>query len=110
MFRRAAVQGVELSQLGYKIVIEVIGRGQPLDRVKFLTCSANGSRARVYIDYLRHLVRLRLAKLPGGPRAEHVAAESAVQPAGHEPLPCHRHRGGHRLELLPEFQVELAGS
>jgi dolichol-phosphate mannosyltransferase len=70
MFRRAAVQGVELSPLGYKILIEVIGRGQCrwIGEVPYVFRERVEGESKVskkvYIDYLRHLVRLRLAKLP----------------------------------------------
>ena len=70
MFRRAAIHGVELSPLGYKILIEVIGRGQcrwigevPYVFRERVEGESKVSR-KVYIDYLRHLLRLRLAKLP----------------------------------------------
>jgi dolichol-phosphate mannosyltransferase len=70
MVRRDALTGVELSPLGYKILIEVIGRG----RIKWVSEVGYVFRERVageskvssalYIDYLRHLVRLRLSTLP----------------------------------------------
>ncbi len=70
MVRRSVIQGVELSPLGYKILIEVIGRGQcrwigevPYVFRERVEGESKVSR-KVYIDYLRHLVRLRLAKLP----------------------------------------------
>ena len=70
MVRRSAIAGAELSPLGYKILIEVLGR------VRIRTVSEVGYvfrerlageskvTARLYVDYLRHLVRLRLATLP----------------------------------------------
>jgi dolichol-phosphate mannosyltransferase len=70
MVRRSALAGVPLSPLGYKILIEVIGRG----RIKwvgevgyvFREREAGESKVtwRLYVDYLRHLVRLRLSTLP----------------------------------------------
>lgn len=70
MIRRSALGGVALSPLGYKILIEVIGRG----RIKWVsevgyvfrerTAGESKVTWKLYIEYLRHLVRLRLATLP----------------------------------------------
>jgi dolichol-phosphate mannosyltransferase len=67
MVRRAAIAGVTLHPLGYKILVEVIGRG----RVRWIAEVGYVFRERVegeskvtwrvYIDYLRHLLRLRLS-------------------------------------------------
>jgi len=70
MIRRSAIEGVELSPLGYKILIEVLARGRfPwIGEVPytFHERAQGGSKAtaRVYLDYLRHLVRLRTSSLP----------------------------------------------
>jgi dolichol-phosphate mannosyltransferase len=71
MVRRTAIQGVELNPLGYKILIEVIGRGQCrwIGEVPYLfrervEGTSKVSR-KVYFEYLQHLLRLRLAKLQG---------------------------------------------
>lgn len=70
MIRRTAIEGVELSPLGYKILIEVLARGSfPwIGEVPYVfhERSQGGSKAnaRVYFDYLRHLLRLRLSGLP----------------------------------------------
>src|SRR5437899_5513433 len=78
MVRRSAIAGAELSPLGYKILIEVIGRGR-IDRIAevgyvFRERTAGQSKvtAKVYVEYVRHLVRLRLALLP--PRFAKFAA------------------------------------
>jgi dolichol-phosphate mannosyltransferase len=70
MIRRSAIEGVELNPLGYKILIEVIARGRfpwvgEMPYV-FRERVRGGSKAtvRVYIDYLRHLLRLRFSPLP----------------------------------------------
>jgi dolichol-phosphate mannosyltransferase len=70
MFRRASIAGVELNPVGYKILIEVLGRGR-MNRVAevgyvFRERAHGESKvtARVYVEYLRHLLRLRLATLP----------------------------------------------
>jgi dolichol-phosphate mannosyltransferase len=70
MVRRAAIAGAEMSPLGYKILIEVLGRGRIRTVAEvgyvFRERLAGESKvtARLYVDYLRHLVRLRLATLP----------------------------------------------
>jgi dolichol-phosphate mannosyltransferase len=70
MVRRAAVAGRRLSPLGYKILLEVIGRGG-IGRIAevgyvFRERAQGESKVtwRLYVDYLRHLGRLRLATLP----------------------------------------------
>ncbi|MGO9512650.1 MAG: glycosyltransferase [Steroidobacteraceae bacterium] len=70
MIRRSAIQGVELNPLGYKILIEVLARGKVpwVGEVPYVfqerTQGGSKATARVYLDYLRHLLRLRLAALP----------------------------------------------
>jgi dolichol-phosphate mannosyltransferase len=70
MLRRSAIEGVELNPLGYKILIEVIARGRfPwIGEVPYVFSERvrGGSKAnvRVYLDYLRHLLRLRFSPLP----------------------------------------------
>jgi len=69
MVKRAAIADVAMHPLGYKILVEVIGRG----RVRWIAEVGYVFRERhlgeskvtwrVYIDYLRHLVRLRLDAL-----------------------------------------------
>ena len=70
MLRRAAIADVELDPLGYKILIEVVARG----RVGWIGEAGYVFRERVlgsskvstsvYVDYLRHLLKLRWALLP----------------------------------------------
>jgi len=70
MVRRAAIAGVEMSPLGYKILLEVLGRGRigAVAEVGYVfrerLAGESKVTARLYLDYLRHLVRLRLATLP----------------------------------------------
>jgi dolichol-phosphate mannosyltransferase len=78
MVRRSAISDAELSPLGYKILIEVLGRGR-IGRIAevgyvFRERTAGESKvtARLYLQYLRHLLRLRLALLP--PRFAKFAA------------------------------------
>jgi dolichol-phosphate mannosyltransferase len=70
MFRREAIEGIELSPLGYKILIEVVARG----RIRWIGETGYVFRERtegeskvtgaLYYQYLRHLLRLRWATLP----------------------------------------------
>jgi len=70
MLRRRGIQGVTLSPLGYKILIEVMGRGQfrNIAEVGYVFQERNAGESKVtwhlYVQYLAHLVRLRLATLP----------------------------------------------
>ncbi|MGZ6126019.1 MAG: glycosyltransferase [Myxococcales bacterium] len=78
MVRRAAIAGVTLSPLGYKILIEVLGRGRigQIGEVGYVfrerTAGESKVTTKVYFEYLRHLLRLRLALLP--PRFPRFAA------------------------------------
>ena len=66
MVRRSAISGVELSPLGYKILLEVIGRGRvgSIAEVGYVFRERVEGESKVtwrlYLEYLRHLVRLRL--------------------------------------------------
>jgi dolichol-phosphate mannosyltransferase len=70
MVRRSAIADAEMSSLGYKILLEVLGRGRVRSIAEtgyvFRERTAGESKvtARLYLDYLRHLVRLRVARLP----------------------------------------------
>jgi dolichol-phosphate mannosyltransferase len=65
LVRRSAIESVEMRPAGYKILIEVLGRG----RVRWISeagyvfreraAGASKATAAVYLDYLVHLVRLR---------------------------------------------------
>jgi dolichol-phosphate mannosyltransferase len=72
MIRRTAVQNVELNPLGYKILIEVLGRGRIrwIGEVPYVfqerTQGESKVTGRVYVDYFRHLLRLRISALPFG--------------------------------------------
>jgi dolichol-phosphate mannosyltransferase len=69
MLRRSAISNVELSPLGYKILIEVIARGraQQVSEVGYVFRERVAGESKVswrlYLEYLRHLVRLRLSTL-----------------------------------------------
>jgi dolichol-phosphate mannosyltransferase len=70
MLRRTAIQGIELNPLGYKILIEVLGRGRFrwIGEVPYVfqerTRGESKVTGRVYVDYFRHLLRLRISTLP----------------------------------------------
>jgi dolichol-phosphate mannosyltransferase len=70
MVRRSAIQGVDLHPLGYKILIEVLGRGQCrwIGEVPYVFRERDQGESKVtrtvYLDYLRHLLRLRFSTLP----------------------------------------------
>jgi len=69
MVKRAAIADVAMHPLGYKILVEVIGRGRVrwIAEVGYVFRERHQGESkvtwRVYIDYLRHLVRLRLDAL-----------------------------------------------
>jgi dolichol-phosphate mannosyltransferase len=66
MIRRDAIGDAVMSPLGYKILIEVIGRGRikTIREVGYVFRERTEGESKVtwrlYIEYLRHLVRLRL--------------------------------------------------
>jgi dolichol-phosphate mannosyltransferase len=68
--RRSAIQEIELNPLGYKILIEVLGRGRIgwIGEVPYVfkerVQGESKVTRKVYIDYLRHLLRLRVSTLP----------------------------------------------
>ena len=65
MVRRSAIAGYSLNPLGYKILLEVIGRGdiQEIAEVGYVFQERASGESKVtwkqYIDYLGHLARLR---------------------------------------------------
>jgi dolichol-phosphate mannosyltransferase len=68
--KREAISGVTLNPLGYKILLEVVGRGR-IGRVAEVgyvfrerVVGASKVTSKVYFEYLGHLVRLRFATLP----------------------------------------------
>jgi len=72
MVRRSAIADATLNPVGYKILIEVIGRGKvdQLAEVGYVFCERKEGESKVtwkqYIDYIHHLVRLRLSTGPVG--------------------------------------------
>ena len=79
LVRREAVAGQELHPVGYKILLEVLARGD-IRRVAetpyvFLERERGESKVRPlhYLDYLRHLMRLRLLPLRSQALARYLA-------------------------------------
>ena len=70
MVRRGCIAGRTLSPLGYKILIEVIARGRVpwIGEVGYVFQERQEGESKVtakqYVDYIRHLVRLRLSLGP----------------------------------------------
>ncbi|HEY9863846.1 MAG TPA: glycosyltransferase [Candidatus Obscuribacterales bacterium] len=70
MVRREAIAGKTLDPIGYKILIEVLGRGQIrwVGEVGYVFQERLEGESKVtwkqYIEYLQHLVKLRLARWP----------------------------------------------
>jgi dolichol-phosphate mannosyltransferase len=70
MVRRSAIAGHEMNPLGYKILIEVLGRGNVrwIAEVPYVfrerTQGESKVTWRLYVEYLRHLFRLRMSRIP----------------------------------------------
>ncbi|MEB3309766.1 MAG: glycosyltransferase [Snowella sp.] len=67
MVRRQAIAGIELSPVGYKILIEVTARGRIrwIGEVGYVFRERQAGESKVtwkqYLEYLQHLLRLRLS-------------------------------------------------
>lgn len=67
MLRRSAIAGQTLSPVGYKILLEVIGRGnvETIAEVGYVFQERLAGESKVtwkqYVEYLRHLTRLRFS-------------------------------------------------
>jgi dolichol-phosphate mannosyltransferase len=72
MVRRSAIADRQMHPLGYKILLEVIGRGRigRVAEVGYIFQERNEGESKVtwkqYVDYLHHLTRLRLDLWPFG--------------------------------------------
>jgi dolichol-phosphate mannosyltransferase len=72
MVRRSCIAGKTLNPAGYKILIEVLGRGDIrwIGEVAYVFQERQEGESKVtwkqYIEYLRHLLRLRFARWPMG--------------------------------------------
>ncbi|MBD2440676.1 glycosyltransferase [Nostoc sp. FACHB-110] len=67
MVRRDCIAGVTLNPVGYKILLEVIGRGsiERIAEVGYVFCERQEGESKVtwkqYVEYIHHLLRLRLS-------------------------------------------------
>lgn len=67
MVRRRAIAGAILNPVGYKILLEIIGRGKvrEIAEVGYVFCERKEGESKVtwkqYVEYLHHLLRLRLS-------------------------------------------------
>ncbi|MBR8837202.1 MAG: glycosyltransferase [Stigonema ocellatum SAG 48.90 = DSM 106950] len=67
MVRRSCIVGLTLYPVGYKILLEVIGRGNvdQIAEVGYVFCERKEGESKVswkqYVEYIYHLLRLRLA-------------------------------------------------
>ncbi|MFN6571357.1 glycosyltransferase [Dendronalium sp. ChiSLP03b] len=67
MVRRSAIANATLNPVGYKILLEVIGRGKvrEITEVGYVFCERKEGESKVtwkqYVEYIHHLVRLRLS-------------------------------------------------
>lgn len=67
MVRRHSILGVTLNPVGYKILLEVIARGniKNISEVGYVFCERKDGESKVtwkqYLQYLHHLIRLRLS-------------------------------------------------
>lgn len=72
LVRRRCLRDRPLSPLGYKILIEVVGRGRigPIAEVGYVFQERTEGESKVtrkqYVDYIRHLLRLRCDRWPIG--------------------------------------------
>jgi dolichol-phosphate mannosyltransferase len=70
LVRREAISGVTMNPLGYKILIEVLGRGKIkwISEVGYVFQERQEGESKVtskqYIEYIQHLLRLRLSLWP----------------------------------------------
>lgn len=72
LLRRKAISNATLNPIGYKILLEVIGRGQiqQIAEIGYVFCERREGESKVtwkqYQDYIHHLLRLRFAKIKMG--------------------------------------------
>ena len=69
MIRRDTVQGIAMNPLGYKILVELLARCRPrrVAEIPYVFRERAAGKSKltpaIYANYLRHLLRLRLARL-----------------------------------------------
>lgn len=68
ILRRTCIAGITLNPVGYKILLEVIGRGKinEITEVGYVFCERQEGESKVtwkqYVEYLHHLIRLRFSR------------------------------------------------
>ncbi|MEA5597065.1 glycosyltransferase [Rivularia sp. UHCC 0363] len=67
MVRRSCVEDIIFNPIGYKILLEVLGRGKvnKIAEIGYVFCERQDGESKVswkhYLDYIRHLLRLRFS-------------------------------------------------
>ena len=67
MVRRNCVENITFNPIGYKILLEVLGRGRvnKIAEIGYVFCERQDGESKVswkhYLDYIRHLLRLRFS-------------------------------------------------
>ncbi|MEO1429806.1 MAG: glycosyltransferase [Cyanobacteria bacterium J06632_19] len=67
MVRRSCLENITFNPIGYKILLEVLGRGKvdEIAEVGYVFCERQDGESKVswkhYLDYIRHLLRLRFS-------------------------------------------------
>ncbi|MEM1395474.1 MAG: glycosyltransferase [Cyanobacteria bacterium P01_D01_bin.116] len=67
MVRRSCLDDISFNPIGYKILLEVLGRGrvEEIAEVGYVFCERQDGESKVswkhYLDYIRHLIRLRFS-------------------------------------------------
>ncbi|MBV6626377.1 MAG: glycosyltransferase [Rivularia sp. (in: Bacteria)] len=67
MVRRSCLEDITFNPIGYKILLEVLGRGkvEEIAEVGYVFCERQDGESKVswrhYLDYIRHLLRLRFS-------------------------------------------------
>ncbi len=67
MVRRSCIEDIAFNPIGYKILLEVLGRGKidEIAEVGYVFCERQDGESKVswkhYLDYIRHLLRLRFS-------------------------------------------------
>ncbi|NJM20344.1 MAG: glycosyltransferase [Richelia sp. RM2_1_2] len=67
MVRRNCVENITFNPIGYKILLEILGRGRvnKIAEIGYVFCERQDGESKVswkhYLDYIRHLLRLRFS-------------------------------------------------
>ncbi|MDF5716374.1 MAG: glycosyltransferase [Rhizonema sp. NSF051] len=80
LVRRSAIADVTLNPIGYKILLEVVGRGSvgEIAEVGYVFCERTEGESKVtwkqYVEYIHHLIRLRLSTGQLGKLSQHIGS------------------------------------